>query len=111
MTTPNLERSIGIVRATAMVVGTIIGASIFVQPSHITGHVPSIAGVFAVWAAAGLLTLFGALVCAELASAYPRTGGVYVFLKDVGPLPAKKRANPERALKTHLNLPLRQVIK
>jgi APA family basic amino acid/polyamine antiporter len=72
----------GTVRATAMVVGTIIGASIFVQPSLITGHVPSIAGVFAVWATAGLLTLFGALVCAELASAYPRTGGVYVFLKE-----------------------------
>jgi APA family basic amino acid/polyamine antiporter len=70
------------VRATAMVVGTIIGASIFVQPSLITGHVPSIGGVFAVWAAAGLLTLFGALVCAELASAFPRTGGVYVFLKE-----------------------------
>ncbi len=65
-----------------MVVGTIIGASIFVQPSLITGQVPSIAGVFAVWATAGLLTLFGALVCAELASAYPRTGGVYVFLKE-----------------------------
>ncbi len=82
MGTPQLERSIGIVRATAMVVGTIIGASIFVQPSLITGHVPSIFGVFAVWAVAGLLTLFGALVCAELASAYPRTGGVYVFLKE-----------------------------
>ncbi|UCC82899.1 MAG: amino acid permease [Gemmatimonadota bacterium] len=80
MGTPQLERSIGIVRATAMVVGTIIGASIFVQPSLITGQVPSIPGVFAVWAVAGLLTLFGALVCAELASAYPRTGGVYVFL-------------------------------
>jgi APA family basic amino acid/polyamine antiporter len=65
-----------------MVVGTIIGASIFVQPSLITGNVPSVAGIFAVWATAGLLTLFGALVCAELASAYPRTGGVYVFLKE-----------------------------
>jgi APA family basic amino acid/polyamine antiporter len=65
-----------------MVVGTIIGASIFVQPSLITGQVPSIRGVFAVWAIAGLLTLFGALVCAELASAYPRTGGVYVFLRE-----------------------------
>jgi len=65
-----------------MVVGTIIGASIFVQPSLITGHVPSVGGVFAVWAIAGVLTLFGALVCAELASAYPRTGGVYVFLRE-----------------------------
>ena len=65
-----------------MVVGIIIGASIFVQPSEITRQVPSVAGVFLVWAVSGLLTLFGALACAELASAFPRTGGVYVFLKE-----------------------------
>src|SRR5690242_1300447 len=65
-----------------MVVGIIIGASIFVQPSEINRHVPSIAGVLSVWAAAGLLTVLGALVCAELSSAFPRTGGVYVFLKE-----------------------------
>jgi APA family basic amino acid/polyamine antiporter len=65
-----------------MVVGTIIGASIFVQPSLITGQVPSTKAVFLVWAIAGVLTLFGALVSAELASAFPRTGGVYVFLKE-----------------------------
>ncbi len=35
-----------------------------------------------VWGLSGLLTLIGALVCAELTSAYPRTGGVYVFLKE-----------------------------
>ena len=79
---PHLERAIGTTRATAMVVGTIIGASIFVQPSEVTGQVPSIGGVFAVWTAAGILTLFGALVCAELASIYPKSGGVYVFLKE-----------------------------
>lgn len=67
--------------ATAMVAGTIIGASIFVQPSEITRHVPTIAGVLVAWTFSGILTLFGALVCAELASAYPETGGVYVFLK------------------------------
>lgn len=65
-----------------MVVGIIIGASIFVQPSEINRHVPSVAGVLAVWLAAGILTLFGSLVCAELSSAFPRTGGVYVFLKE-----------------------------
>ncbi|UCC74488.1 MAG: amino acid permease [Gemmatimonadota bacterium] len=64
-----------------MVVGTIIGASIFVQPSVITDQVRSTTVVFLVWATAGILTLFGALVTAELASAFPRTGGVYVFLK------------------------------
>lgn len=65
-----------------MVVGIIIGASIFVQPSEINRHVPSVAGVLSVWAAAGALTLLGSLVCAELSSVYPRTGGVYVFLKE-----------------------------
>jgi basic amino acid/polyamine antiporter, APA family len=35
------------------------------------------------WLLAGALTLVGALICAELASAYPRTGGVYVFLREI----------------------------
>ena len=64
---PRLERAIGLNYATAMVVGTIIGAAIFVQPSEVTGQVPSVPWIFAVWAVCGVLTLFGALVCAELA--------------------------------------------
>jgi len=72
----------GLPQATAMVVGIIIGASIFVQPAEIARLVPWIPAVFAVWIVAGLLTLFGALCCAELASAFPRAGGVYVFLKE-----------------------------
>ena len=79
---PALVHAIGVPRATAMVIGTIIGASIFVQPSAVSGAVPSVSGVLLVWAVAGFLTLIGALVCAELASAYPRTGGVYVFLRE-----------------------------
>ena len=77
-----LPRSLGLTHATAMVVGTIIGASIFVQPSEITRHMPSVGGILLVWLAAGVLTMFGALACAELASAFPRTGGVYVFLRE-----------------------------
>ena len=77
-----LRRSLGLTHATAMVVGTIIGASIFVQPSEITRQMPSVAGILFVWMAAGALTLCGALICAELAAAYPETGGVYVFLKE-----------------------------
>jgi APA family basic amino acid/polyamine antiporter len=65
-----------------MVVGTIIGASIFVQPSEITRQMSSVGGVVLVWLAAGVLTLCGALLCAELASAFPETGGVYVFLRE-----------------------------
>jgi basic amino acid/polyamine antiporter, APA family len=74
-------RAIGLGRATAMVVGTIIGASIFVQPSLVSDAVPTTSGVLLVWTCAGALTLIGALVTAELSSAFPETGGVYVFLK------------------------------
>ncbi len=65
-----------------MVVGTIIGASIFVQPSEVTRGVPSVAGVLGVWLLAGALTLIGALVTAELASTFSRTGGVYIYLTE-----------------------------
>ncbi len=65
-----------------MVAGTIIGASIFVQPSEIARHLETPLQIMIVWAACGALTLAGAMVCAELASAFPETGGVYVFLRD-----------------------------
>ncbi len=65
-----------------MVAGTIIGASIFVQPSEVARHLETPAQIMLVWIVCGLLTLSGAMVCAELASAFPETGGVYVFLRD-----------------------------
>ena len=81
-TDSGLRRAIRLPQATALVVGTIIGASIFVQPSEITGQVPSIGGVLFTWLTAGILTIFGALVCAELASIYTESGGVYVYLRE-----------------------------
>jgi APA family basic amino acid/polyamine antiporter len=78
-----LKRAIGLPAATALVVGTIVGASIFRQASEIAVLVPDPAYIVGAWAVAGLLTLIGALVCAELASAFPKTGGVYVFLNRI----------------------------
>jgi len=78
-----LKRAIGLPAATALVVGTIIGSSIFVQASELTALVPDNRLVVLAWAVAGLITLIGALVCAELSSAYPRTGGVYVFFREI----------------------------
>jgi basic amino acid/polyamine antiporter, APA family len=77
-----LARTLTRVNAIAMVAGTIIGASIFVQPSEIARFLDSPGQIMAVWIACGVLTLFGAFVCAELASAFPQTGGLYVFLRD-----------------------------
>jgi len=78
-----LRRALGLPSATALVVGTIIGSSIFVQASELTTLVPHPGLVVLAWAVAGVLTLIGALVCAELSSAFPRTGGVYVFFKEI----------------------------
>ncbi len=80
--TAGLTRAIRLPHATAMVVGTIIGTAIFVQPSEVTGQVPSLTGAALVWLVAGGLTLIGALVTAELASIFPQSGGVYVFLRE-----------------------------
>ena len=77
-----LARAIRLPHATAMVVGTIIGTAIFVQPSEVTGQVPSLSGAALVWLVAGGLTLIGALVTAELASTFPESGGVYAFLRE-----------------------------
>src|SRR3990172_7751493 len=77
-----LQRSLRLPHATALVVGTIIGSSVFVQASEVPHHLPNIPAVLLAWTVSGVLTLFGALACAELASAFPRTGGVYVFLRE-----------------------------
>src|SRR6478672_12437801 len=67
----------------ALVAGIIIGASIFAQPSEITRLLPTPTAITIAWLVAGALTMAGALVCAELASAFPRSGGVYVFLAEI----------------------------
>ncbi len=71
----------GLVSVTSMVVGIIVGASIFVQPAEVTRLAPSPRGVMLAWLVAGVLTLSAALVCAEFSWMFPETGGVYVFLK------------------------------
>src|SRR5438105_14020957 len=81
--TEKLARTMGRLQATAMVVGIIVGSSIFVQPSEVSKAVPSFSGMLLVWIAAGALTWFSASICAELSSAYPKTGGVYVFLREI----------------------------
>ena len=45
--------------------------------------------MFAVWVAGGIFALCGALTLAEVAGAFPETGGMYVFIRDgLGRLPA-----------------------
>ncbi len=84
---PSLIRGLGLIGASSVVVGTIIGTGIFLVPSSIARQVDSVGLVFAVWVVGGLLSLAGALSYAELGAAIPEAGGEYVFLRRAyGPL-------------------------
>jgi basic amino acid/polyamine antiporter, APA family len=89
VTTPALTRQLGFWAVTSVVVGTMIGSGIFRVPSAIAADVGSPSGVLAVWVLGGLISLCGALALAELAAAFPRPGGVFVYLHEVyGPATA-----------------------
>ena len=84
-----LPRRLGLWSAVAVVIGTTIGSGIFRSPAGITDRLPGPLPLLSVWVAGGMLALCGALTLAEVAGAYPQTGGIYVFLREGwGRLPA-----------------------
>ncbi|HKG11812.1 MAG TPA: amino acid permease [Pyrinomonadaceae bacterium] len=84
----HLERGLGLADATMIVVGSMIGSGVFLASAESTRLVGAPGWLLAAWALAGLLTITGALCCAELAAMMPRAGGQYVFLREAyGPAP------------------------
>ena len=84
-----LPRSLGLISAIAVLVGSTIGTGIFRSPAGIAARVPDESLYLLLWALGGFFTLCGALTLAELAGALPRTGGVFVYLREGwGRLPA-----------------------
>jgi APA family basic amino acid/polyamine antiporter len=84
-----LRRELNVFDGIAIAVGTIIGSAIFLIPSSIAAQMSSPLNVVAVWIVGGALSVFGALSLGELGSAYPRAGGIYVYLREAyGSLPA-----------------------
>ncbi|MEO7369074.1 MAG: amino acid permease [Gemmatimonadaceae bacterium] len=77
-----LPRRIGLWTAVAILVGTTIGSGIFRSPAGIATKVPGPLPLLGVWIMGGIFALCGALTLAEVASAYPHTGGVYVFVRE-----------------------------
>src|SRR6185437_4274353 len=77
---PRLPRELGLWSAVAVVVGSTIGSGIFRTPASVTNRLPGPLPLLAVWVAGGLLALCGALTLAEVAGAFPDTGGIFVFI-------------------------------
>src|SRR5689334_5868224 len=78
-TTPGLLPSLGLFTTTMMVVGGVIGSGIFKKPAVMAAQLGSPELLLGVWLLGGIITLFGALTNAEIASMIPETGGQYVY--------------------------------
>src|SRR6266571_4526339 len=77
-----LPRKLGLLDATLIVIGIVIGSGIFLLPNLIARALPSAFAIVAVWVVAGALSYFGALAYAELGAMMPATGGQYVYLRE-----------------------------
>jgi amino acid transporter len=84
-----LPRQLGLWSAIAILVGTTIGSGIFRVPAGVASRLGDPGPVLLGWVIGGILTLFGALTLAELAAAFPRSGGIFAYiLEGFGPMPA-----------------------
>jgi len=87
MSQPSLERAIGPVGATLLVIGSVIGSGIFLTTGVMAATLPSPTLILLAWTTGCLFALAGALTYGELGTMFPSSGGVYLFLSEAfGPL-------------------------
>jgi APA family basic amino acid/polyamine antiporter len=76
-----LKRQLGLWTSVSIVVGTVIGSSIFMKPASMAAALGSPLLLLLVWIVAGTVSLFGAMINAELGAMMPDTGGQYIYLR------------------------------
>src|SRR5215204_2460031 len=79
---PAFKRSLGLLDATMIVAGSMIGSGIFIVSADITRNVGSAGWLIAVWLLTGFMTITAALSYGELSGMFPKAGGQYVYLKE-----------------------------
>jgi len=79
---PELPRVLGLFSIVAIVVGTMIGSGIFINPAKVAQDVKTPELMMIVWIVGGILSFFGALSLAELGAAYSQAGGIYIYLRE-----------------------------
>ena len=79
----SLQKKIGLWAATSIVAGSIIGSGVFMKPATMAAQLGSPIWLTLVWIIAGVFSLFGALIYAELGAMMPRTGGIYVYFREM----------------------------
>ncbi|KAA2239558.1 amino acid permease [Chitinophaga agrisoli] len=78
---PKISHTIGFWAATAVVAGSIIGSGIFMKPATMAAQVGHPVWLALTWVIAGVFSLFGAFIFAEMGTMLPRTGGLYVYFQ------------------------------
>src|SRR6187399_3317016 len=79
---PVFKKSFGLLDATMIVAGSMIGSGIFIVSADITRNVGSAGWLIAVWVITGFMTITAAISYGELSGMYPKAGGQYVYLKE-----------------------------
>jgi APA family basic amino acid/polyamine antiporter len=79
---PGFVKALSRFDATALVAGSMIGSAIFITPADILRQVGAPGLLLLVWAVTGLVVVLGALTYGELSAMFPRTGGLYVYLRE-----------------------------
>ncbi|HEV7382990.1 MAG TPA: amino acid permease, partial [Dyadobacter sp.] len=80
--TTSFKPSLGLVDATMLVAGSMIGSGIFIVSADITRNTGSVGWLMFVWVITGFMTLTAALSYGELSAMFPKAGGQYVYLKE-----------------------------
>ena len=76
------HRELGLIDATAIVAGSMIGSGIFIVSADVARTVGAPGWLLLVWVLSGVLTVLSALTYGELAAMMPRAGGQYVYLRE-----------------------------
>jgi len=76
-----LKRSLGLIDATSIVAGSMIGSGIFIVTTQMAKDVGSAAWILVIWLVTGLLTMSAALSYGELAGMMPNAGGQFVYIQ------------------------------
>jgi basic amino acid/polyamine antiporter, APA family len=75
------KRTIGLLAATSIVAGSIIGSGIFMKPATMAAQLASPVWLIVIWIVTGFFSLFAALIYAEAGAMFPHTGGQYVYFR------------------------------
>ncbi len=77
----NFKRTLGLYTAISLVIGSVIGSGIFMRPAEMALLLGSPSLILLVWIIGGVLSLFVAMIVAEVGAMMPETGGQYFFMR------------------------------